>query len=197
MFKIPAEDFLYMSRFTSTDPTRSYLAGVRVECYDGYCLLIATDGSRAGVMRLVSDKSTGEFVQQEPVTIPNDKNLLAVAKGKDRMLHYDHDTNNVLVYTDGDAKSNRTTFPLPDMGTYPDWRRVMPVGEPNGETTGYAYNVKFLKDFANGKSARIQIQPNGSGPATVVTTDDRFVGILMPIRYSVFNVDEHLKRIVG
>lgn len=199
---IHAEDFLYVARFSSVDQTRYYLAGVRVEPHDGYCLLVATDGHRCGILRVMPDDATGEYTKTDPsefVTVPNDKDFLTSCRGKNRMIRIDTEAETITLFTAGDIGARvGAIFPMRDMGTYPDWRKIMPSGAPSGEFADRAYNAKYIKDFANGGGVNaVCVAPNGGNPAIVTTSDDRFVGVLMPIRHNSTAPESQLYSVIG
>lgn len=200
VIKIPAKDFLYIARFASTEQTRHYLNGVLVESHGDHALLVATDGHRLGILRLSPDDTTGEFpTDMEPVTIPNDKELLAAAKGKDRMIRVDTEKQTITIYQSGEIGARvAITFDMCDMGQFPDWRRVVPSGELSGDTVGYAYSAAYVHSFRpDGKTKAVQVTPNGNMPALVTTNDERFVGVIMPIRHDKYVAMDRLQEVIA
>lgn len=198
VIKIPAAEFLYVARFSSSEETRYYLNGVLVESHGDHALLVATDGHRLGILRLSPDDTTGEFPEMKPFTIPTTKGILTAARGKDRVLQFNDESNDILVFTHNEEKESRAIFSMPDMGTFPDWRRVVPSGELSGKTHGIAYNAAYIHSFRPAdKSNAVQVSPNGEDPALVTTVDERFIGVIMPIRHDKYIAMDRLQSVIS
>jgi DNA polymerase III sliding clamp (beta) subunit (PCNA family) len=72
-------------------------------------------------------------------------------------------------------------------GTYPDYKRVMPTGEPSGKVA--QFNVEYLYAFGKVNKAlgaknpySVRVHHNGQDAARVALVGTKFLGIIMPVR---------------
>lgn len=168
----------------STEETRYYLNGVHIEpAPDDGVLLVATDGHRLVCLQDRTGSVPGPIVVQLP------KPVLTLCKSK-------KDQPRRLVIADKTARVEveATTVGVHQGcivdGTYPDWRRVVPVANGVGQA---AFNPVYLSDFGRmgadlaklaGVSSAMSFRSKGpSEPALIQWScfRDGF-GVLMPMR---------------
>src|SRR5262249_37890745 len=138
---IPANDFLFVARFSSNEETRYNLNGVFVHLgsKDNAVRLGATDGHRLGGLRLAHNEGEGDS-KAESFIISNSKDVQRACKAgrsnmwlrcfKDRLEIIDVGitvaaVEDIKAYT-GPVK---VTFPAASAyvdGTFPDYMRVIP-----------------------------------------------------------------------
>ena len=194
---IKASDFLFMSRFVSTEETRFYLRGVFVHAAaNGDLMLASTDGHRLGLMRL--SKADGEVptVPAAGFILGATKALITACKGKParHFEHYMRVTDSAVEIVEAnsyqtahDIVTIEQSFPLASCiidGTFPEYARIVP-SECSGKMDGISYNPAYLASFGKpGKhgDGAVCLLPSGEAPALVTNTDTRFLGVLMPIR---------------
>jgi DNA polymerase-3 subunit beta len=163
------------------EETRYYLMGVHLEAGKDGFTMVATNGH----MLLCAFQAYGEHMPQDhmpSVIIP--AALIAKLKVKRNADPWAELTINGL---DLSFEYRGETFGGKAIdGTFPDWRRVVPVtvsGEPaqfNGDyiaTLQKAGNV-----FSESDKAIPHIHHNGESPSLVTFGPDKFFGVLMPVR---------------
>lgn len=147
----------------STEETRYYLCGVHVEPRpDGGVILVATDGKVMTVAHDPTGSCDGKAIY------PIGKKMLSDLKAKraDRAVFADGTL--MVVGEDGAALGMHAVVPLD--GTFPDWRRGLPVGV-SAPASGSAFAVKYLD--AVHRTAKMlgvltcTIFDNGVSPATI------------------------------
>ena len=177
--KVQARYLPMLAPLISSEETRYYLTGVRIESHPaGGALLIATDGRRLGVIH----DSTGEVVK--PGIFPLSPDLLREVKVEI------YGTETTIVEFDGECvalrKGNRKTFVGLSQfidGEFPDWRRVFPKGEPRHEAWDFnpAYLAAF-QDAANGQGVHITGYDAMEPVVIRPVATPEFVGLLMPMK---------------
>jgi DNA polymerase III sliding clamp (beta) subunit (PCNA family) len=221
---VPAADYLYLCRFTSTEQTRHYLNGVNVETgTTAGALMVATDGHRLGALRLGNDQ--GYFNAEEPnagFILSANKDLQRACKGKkgENVVLICRDDKVDVVNLGRNVKAGgaelvgyngavECSFPASACyidGTFPDWRRVFPQAssgtrelQQGGKTSHCGYNADYLADFAAAENNGVSFDGNGSSAAIIVNSDPRFVGLLMPFRngFSPAAILERMQTVTG
>lgn len=182
---VPAEYIAVLKLFTATKDIRYYLNGINIEAAGTEARLIATDGHRLGIFRVLHESA---FVAK-PLTnviIPNE--LLVGIKPTKRDV--------VITIGPREEGSTSRSVTLSQNGTsivgktidgrYPDYRRVIPR-EVSGEAA--QFNANYIGDL--GKAARIlygskytcpTIGHNGDKGALIDLGKEDFVGVLNPMR---------------
>lgn len=191
-FAMPLADFLAVKPFISTEETRYYLAGVRIEAHEGGAIAVATDGHRLGVQfspdancaangiwicpkELKLDRRKGAPAQWVVGTVNGSKGRLHLIHTKQR----DKDTD-MAEYVSG--------FPAAGMdevswghslidGTYPNWRRALPAASKADVIRGF--NGDYLKTFGRALTLR---GDGHNSPHLVQNGDPNFIGVAMPMR---------------
>ena len=166
-----------VARIIDATDTRHYLHGVFVESYDGYAIMVATDGHRLLARRIEDEsiKPIPSFIMPAHVL----KQWKFKPSDDDRKVGIISRSKGEFHVIDGDVTRS---FKGVD-GTYPDWRRVIPSSV--NETWGQ-FNWEYMHDFAKiGKALGIgapRLVMNGEGPALIKFKDDDTIGVLMPMR---------------
>ena len=179
LYTIDLKPLTALVHLTGKGDIRFYLNGVRVEFTHDKTTYVATDGHVLGV---VSIPVTGGPSQPQAYIIPRD----VVEKLKYGTLN----EAQLSVYEDG--KKGRIVHPNFEVGfsfiggVYPDWRRVVPE-KTSGDVA--QFDVELLVQLMKCNKAlgakwpgRIKLSHNGSSGALVSLVDDRFVGVVMPVR---------------
>lgn len=173
-----------ISLVSSTEETRYYLNGVLLEIEPRAVTYVATDGHRlAGFRHDLDNKEpdnslVGDFIVPLAHCKPfkfTPKALLAdpraiLSKEDDPALTLSHGANAVRF--------------LPVDGTFPDWRRVVPM-TVDGTTAQFdadcCASFKKLGELM-GAGKFFYVAHNGAGPALVSYATDDLFGVLMPMR---------------
>lgn len=198
MIRVNARLFAAAAICISTDETRYYLTGVRIEPHpEKGALLVATDGHRLIVIHDVE----GECSKAAIVSLPKEMAAACVewivsesydewdnpasskSLGDDRILRVDDD---------GRAEIERHFRALTDCrvdGDYPDWRKVLPV-PAEGPRGAPMLKGQYLDDF--GKISKLLTQGNTgvrivggnthNDPALIRFSDQFAFGVLMPLK---------------
>jgi len=174
--------------FKSKDPTRYYLHGIHIEpCDQGGAIAVATNGH---VMMAAHDPQA----QCDGNIIVNlDKNALAACKTS----RSDMSTNRRAYFEDGtcttrqdlddsDIASGLGLYETVD-GTFPDWRRVLPLNNDGTYTPVFAteYLALFRKAAKELETKTVMIVTGDNGPALVKFTNESVVGAIMPVRSTI------------
>lgn len=193
-FSMPVADFLAAARFISTEETRYYLGGVRVEKHDEGALAVATDGHRLGVQFAPTAICEVEGIWLCPKHLKLDKRKGApqqwivgriTSDGKKGRLHLVHlkktsdDVNPAELaaeYVETGLDEVSWGHSLID-GTYPDWRKVLPKAHKDDVVRGF--NGDYLKTFGRALTLR---GDSHTSPHLVQNGDDNFLGVAMPMR---------------
>lgn len=168
----------------STEETRYYLAGVYVDIQPDHITYVATDGRRLAARRLNTDGEATEDYITGQFIIPS-----AVIK---QLKVGKRETVSMATLQTEDEKTfdlNGILFKMVD-GSFPDWRRVIPLEPLKAESIDMQFNPVFLADFNKigemlgvGKARCV---PNGAGPALMDwgNGEDTLIGVCMPIRFA-------------
>lgn len=198
IFPVDVKHILAAKIIAPKSDARYYLNAIFFEFEKSGGRMVVTDGHRLAVINLKYD----DYRISEPMSfiVPID--------------YFDHvktskSTSPVLVKVNfGDKKDGKNVFAVSvdysgttkggytTGATYPDWRRIIPRGEPSGISD--QYNPLFVADFAKieqiyakkSREPRVEIRhdgvtdPNRSGNAAVVDIGVAdFFAVLMPTRY--------------
>jgi len=157
---------------------RYYLIGVHIEVKGSQAILVATDGSVLGVLRL----TLAEEVESHAFTIP--LSLLAMITAKDAVT---------VTYTKEEQGPGTVTLIQGDRiltgkaveGTYPDYRRVIP--EKVSGVQDHLIAVRYLETAAkvcsmiNGvPMPAVHVHYNGGDACLVDTQNQDFVLVVSP-----------------
>ena len=207
-FTISADLFRIAYKCVSTEETRYYLNGVYVQrAIDGAgALLVSTDGHRLLCVR--DESATGDIpeggviVSAVPAQVRSFKTSKEGDKSGNRLR--------LTITPDGlpngamSCELNEGERPLGSVylraidGTFPDWRRVVPVINDEPQQTGI-FNAAFVSDFADvgvelskwAGGARVtpmtMLCQRADAPALVRWDAAPAFGVLMPLRV---NADE-------
>lgn len=180
-FNIKPSILKAMAIFASSDEHRFILCGVRVEITDKVTILVATDGRRMAAFNASEDVTSATDDAKCCFVIP--AKLIAKCPSE-RLITVLYDGSEV-----GLKGAYIVTADAID-GNYPNWRAVMP-SEPSGSFTQITIHPQFIADVS--KAAGILL----NDPAMVITGEsetsamvcrsfgnDRFIGVLMPLRAS-------------
>jgi hypothetical protein len=123
--EIPACDLARVVPFRANEDVRFYLNGIRIEPYDGGCLLIATNGhwlavmeskaARADTARILNVSKAFEKALREPM--PHDARVTV-----------ETETAHSVLIADGEERYVQPGVPFVE-GNYPEWRKVMPPSQ--------------------------------------------------------------------
>ena len=202
---ILASYYVDAMNFASTEETRFYLRGALLEPGG---LIVATDGHTMFAANAAHDPDAFRSELPEDRIIPFHKPLLAACKAKSksklpRFLVIEHGPAGSLSFTARVISGNLEDVLAPTPvaveftwegcfidGTFPDWRRVLPVmpDEPCTETP--AFNARYLARFSEvagnaGKyGGAIRVVPTGKGtPALVDLGREDAFGVIIPFRW--------------
>ena len=149
---IPANAFCaalsFVSHAQAVKDVRFYLLGTYLEFTGNDCLhIVATDGHRMAVVEL---KAPHGFASNKTrFIVPSDAvaKILSLHKKTPGALRFSAGDKGALVV---EADSGSASFAVID-GTFPDWRRVLPAGEP---TAGPGHwNPAYVADVAKAAAA--------------------------------------------
>lgn len=183
---VPAKYIAALMLFVEYDPKRPYLNGIYFEIGQYEARLVATDGARLGVVRIVHDM---------PLEIDGLVSCIAPAglfdgiKANRRselplvVKFTNGETEKTLALIDFAAGTTRTAKPIDH--DYPTYRHVLPR-ELSGEAANY--DGRYLAEFEKARIAlhgkvsklKLRIGYNGLAAAIVDLHDPNFVGVLMP-----------------
>lgn len=171
---------------TSTDETRYYLKGVAVQLDGDKLFIVATDGHRLIAMQPEftierDDTDPANRADFGSVIIPADivKNLKLARGIDDCTLTIDAGKGEI------EHAGQSVRFGFVD-GTFPDWRRVIPLnitGELAQFDARYIGELPKIEAAFGNKNAKIEIEHNGDSPAFVaLNLPMPYVCLLMPYR---------------
>lgn len=155
MIRVNANLFRIAMTCASTEETRYYLNGVHVEPHAVKgVVLVAVDGHR---MVIIHDEE-GECTASAILRLSKDalKACKPAKRDHKREVVFDVDRTgraDVVLYHsrehmgDGEYERVALTEKAAIDGTFPDWRRVLPSGDPCGQPEATAFNGKYLGDF--------------------------------------------------
>lgn len=175
--------------FASTEQTRFYLAGVRVEIEPRAVRYIATDGHTMIVRRVeLTDADIPDNTLLGAITIPTAacKAIKLRASARDRRAALAHVGGRTFQLAPLAKDTTGATFESVD-GTYPVWSMVVPKGELEKSAAPVQFNPELLARFPVfakrcrvGAMARLD---NGGGPAVVMFSGAaETFGLIMPMR---------------
>ncbi len=195
-----AKDFLYVARFASTEDPRYYLNGVQIEPQGDHVALAATDGHALGALKLGRDEARGEGT---PFILTSGRDFIRACKGKkseEVFLICREDRVDFVRPGFVPADIADVAVLAPDLsipaksayvdGTFPEWRKILPDGEPRPRTgtypTGAGYCIcidpEFLAKCSSGPtSPGISFDWNGDGAVLVTNSNPRFIGVVCGI----------------
>ena len=183
-FSLYRKELKALSRFSATRDVRYYLCGIHVVQNNRGTYLESTDGCALG--RFLVDSAP---MPDGRVIIGNDAvdKLAASGRKGDEWLHFEVIGSSITVI----AGNDRYTFAAVD-GTFPDVDRIMPLAIKPEDQAPAAFNPDYLVAFQRAsedlrgvkKNSKpcLSILQRGNQSAIVNIGDDRFVGIIMPLR---------------
>ena len=170
---------------TLTDETRYYLKGVAVQLDGDQLFIVATDGHRLIAMqppcKISHDTSATDRAAFGSVIIPADiiKNLKLV-KGVDQCTLIIDGSKGEIEHA-----SQSVRFDFVD-GTFPEWRRVIPLnisGDLAQFDARYVGELPKIEAAFGNKNTKVEIEHNGGSPAFVaLNLPMPYVCLLMPYR---------------
>lgn len=201
-FTISADLFRIAYKCVSTEETRYYLGGVYVQrAIDGVgALLVSTDGHRLLCVR--DESATGDIPEGGVIVSAVPAQVRSFKTSKQGRVDM---TPLTLTLSDSkhapamDCELSEGDRPLGSIylhkidGTFPDWRRVVPVINDEPQQTGN-FNAAYVSDFADvgvelskwAGGARVtpmtMLCQRGDAPALVRWGVAPAFGVLMPIR---------------
>ena len=166
--------------FSSKKDARYYLQGVYVETGPKGAILVATNGHAMGILHVADDcEVSAGIIPAELIA-----NAIKISKGEKLSLTIDTEA----------GEGSRPMYSIAGMGMlgidgkYPEWRRVVPTGEPSGVAAQFESELvtRFGKAalLLGVKHKSLNIAHNGAGNAARVTIKARpeFLGVVMPYR---------------
>ncbi|NDG18411.1 MAG: hypothetical protein EB117_09085 [Betaproteobacteria bacterium] len=186
-----------VSLCASNEETRYYLNGVYVEQNGG---IVATDGHTMACYGISAEKPEGTTFILSNADI---KKLLAAHKLDSKAFGKNIEVVVRLTLTEGNKLSCATVVQLdgePDKvlssfdskpidGTFPEFRRVIPSGDDR--CGDFSLNITLLSRFGEAaklvtgeklEKCRIICRTN-TGPIEVQIEDEKFLGVIMPMRW--------------
>ncbi|WDA37842.1 DNA polymerase III subunit beta family protein [Sphingobium sp. YC-XJ3] len=201
-FAVRLDAALKVRPFISSESTRYYLNGVRIEASpNGGAVCVATDGHRMGISYDADGFVDHSLIVQIPSMIKVEKGLflrpwlvgmladggngyIAVVDGKKTDQREDDAQFAVERVEECTLRIGRAFID----GTYPDWRRVVPEMKPTDVTR--AFNRRYLNSFGD----FIQVTGADELSPQIIQTDDKdFIGVLMPARLDKRAMPEWLR----
>lgn len=199
-----------VATFSSNEETRYYLKGVLIENSPQGLLMVATDGHRL----VVAKPNSGNSYISEPFDnfiMPADaikrakvkcgskemsflfidteaKTMTTIAHNHDIVHEYLKDQESILSFI---KREGVTMSYAPIDGTFPDWRRVIPVNQyqypPKGaeNITQYGFNPDYLGAFSVfGTGIALNVSGDNAAPQLINASNDKnkIFGVLMPLR---------------
>jgi len=177
--------------FMSTEETRYYLQGVRVEANPkGGAICVATDGHRLGVANDKEGMVNESLIVRLPKIVKPERNylgewLVCILTGEQKgyiaivpggRTDDQEDTAEYAIARVADARLTIGQAVI-DYSNYPDWRRVIPA--PKDDAPVRSFNRKYLQSFGDHITI---IGDDPASPHLVQTGDGDFMGVLMPMR---------------
>jgi DNA polymerase III sliding clamp (beta) subunit (PCNA family) len=163
----------------SKEKTRHYLNGVCLQVRGSLGVLVATDGIK--LLAHVFDAPQGA-VDQEHIIPSHAIAELNVRKRDERTVGIAIEGTRLRLEFGSSAITGKTVD-----GTFPDWRRVIPL-ELSGDTA--QFDPQLLKDMRDagaflGLTGRMHVGHNGRGPAWVNYGDSNdLFGVVCPIAFA-------------
>jgi len=173
--------FSAVAMFASKKDVRHYLRGVHLETGPTGAVFVATDGHALAAAHVAGDfEESAGIIPAELVAI-----VRKVTRG----------ALSITVDTEA-GEGSRPMYSVAGMamvgidGKFPDWRRIVPTGEPSGIAA--QFDPELVARFGKAakllgrKSTGIVVAHNGPEQAARVLVGCRpeFLGVMMPYRYS-------------
>lgn len=154
-FQFRADHFLAVSKLTSKEETRYYLTGVHIEPDPaGGIFLVATDGHRLCVAH-----DPNGYAERNAILTCDFKSPALKSKRNEnfpRHVYLDGGSADVRLVETVALATNADAHPLVDRllfdeidGTFPDWRRVVPMDVEPSHMAPLSFNVNLLRDIAD------------------------------------------------
>jgi hypothetical protein len=191
-FTVRTDELKAAMLFASTDETRFVINGVHIEVKPNKPpIMVATDGRRLSVIETVAVQG-----EENPCEVPFEltlgvhflKPLCAFAKAQALEIAFDYHPTERIIARLGKCVVDCEEGAVID-GTYPDWRKVLPVGEKK-RVPHISVNAEYVGDYA--KAAKflgvdapiISVNLTGTSDAMEVRIEARpsFYGVLMPAK---------------
>lgn len=171
-----------LSICASTEEARYYLKGVKLEITPRHTTYVVTDGHRLVAHReeLADDVESNTMLGDFIIPRANCK-AIKFPKHGDASATLSGDASRLSLEYDGSAISF-----APIDASFPDWRRVVPSGEPDGVIA--QFNPRYLADFAKLGAVldygdEVWVAHNGDSPASVSWDGNAdTLAVIMPIR---------------
>ena len=171
--------------FVSQEETRYYLQGCLIE----KGIFIATDGHRLAAVKpelfigladnfILPTETIKQILSVKPqskkiplyVTLDTEKKTATIHHGKD-------EEQGIIRLATFDYK--------PIVGTYPDWKRIIPKKESFDKPTQTSFNASYLRTFSSlGSQLRFKMNNDATGPSIVQSKTEEWeaFGVIMPMR---------------
>lgn len=153
----------------SKDEMRPILCTAKVELYHGEPVLVATDGYQLAAIKLDNDANEllGKMIRRSAL-----EKWYKLATGKDRL------TGQELVRVSADDYGEHNGYME---GTYPDWSKLVPRGDPSGQEVMH-FNADYFKtvqDLDGENSVRVKLYGKLS---PMVFETERGLYLVMPMK---------------
>ncbi len=212
-----ADDLLRMFTFSSRDETRYYLGGVNLRPATKGVFLEASDGSRAGLLKMDTGIAPDSGA---PLIVSGDKNVIATLKRREKIksLHWaviDPEAQRLSIVVANEStealvpEKSREIASVANAlivdGVFPNLGNVLPTKVAVAISGPICINPLLLADFAkmsNEKTVHTVLFNDANNDdllahqrAMIIRVSGRpdFVGVLMPAK-SVYTLDEALPR---
>lgn len=183
MLTIDIKALKALSAFASAKDTRHYLRGVHIEATPGQVIYVAADDHRMAVLR--QEVECGEQWCGE-IIIPTETIKTFRFGKRDEIGGH---VWAVLAPSDGGRFTlngiglNQAVTFAPVDGTFPDWRKIVPIEYSEAPTM---FNWSYMADFQKFATAldlgRPVLTSNGESAAMVNFGNEDAFGVLMPMR---------------
>lgn len=186
--------------FASNDACRYVICGVHIEITKDKVLVVATDGRRLFVMNATEEVSFIVHPEKDLSFIIANDLIAGMPKpeGKTLTLEYGEYRSKLTVNLCGVREVSHPAIE----GNYPDWRRVVPNGNPV-PMERMCLHPGLMDSFTKASSALsfksggvvIQQHTNNLGPLMIfpASTVANWFGVLMPIRSDDLKAPDWIK----
>ena len=130
-----------MVTHAAKEHSRYAINGVLVEQQDDTLAIVATDGRRMAALttpRIISIDAPS------PIIIPTAAIKAAKIKARDEHIHLEHERHNHHTITTADGR--RSISPADAVGTFPDWRSVLPKTPNDAPANEIGVNARYMAD---------------------------------------------------
>lgn len=154
----------------SKDETRPILCTAKIDVLDGKTVLVATDGYKLAAVNIMGDidkTPVGLIIRREAI-----ERWYKLATGKSRL------TADELDGVISDDYGQHGSYVE---GNYPEWKKMLPVGEPEGQSL-MAFNADFFKtvqDLDGENHIRVKLYGRLK---PMVMESERGTYVVMPMR---------------